>query len=181
MFQTKRLRLRELRSSDLLLVQQMFNNYEFQESGGLDYTVPRGNEFTERWSGWAKSCLLFTIIEEKESNEFVGFTSLNMPIAKNRDADFTIGITQSQWGKGYGTEATQWVVDYGFKALNLHRISLSVTATNARAISLYKYVGFAEEGRKKAGKWSNGQWVDQVMMGIVEEDWAARIPDQTES
>jgi RimJ/RimL family protein N-acetyltransferase len=118
----------------------MFNNYEFQESGGLDYTVPRGNEFTERWSGWAKSCLLFTIIEDKESNEFVGFTSLNMPIAKNRDADFTIGITQSQWGKGYGTEATQWVVDYGFKALNLHRISLSVTATNARAISLYKYV-----------------------------------------
>ncbi|KAF5383457.1 hypothetical protein D9757_006179 [Collybiopsis confluens] len=179
MFATKRLILRELRQSDWPVILDMFNDYEFQENGGLDFTVPRGNEFIERWSGWAKTCLLFTIIEEKESLRFVGFTALHMPIAKNRDADFTIGVIRAQWGKGYGTEATEWVVEYGFRALNLHRISLWVTETNVRAISVYKTIGFAEEGRKMAGKWSDGRWLDQVMMGIVEDGRSLKNLERT--
>lgn len=140
MFQTQRLRLRELRQSDLPLALDMFNTYEFQENGGVDYTVPRGNDFIEKWAGWAKSCLLFAIIEEKMDGQFLGFTALNMPIARNRDADFSVGIVETEWGKGYGTEATRWLVDYGFRGLNLHRISLTVASTNDRAVSVYKKV-----------------------------------------
>jgi RimJ/RimL family protein N-acetyltransferase len=35
-------------------------------------------------------------------------------------------------------EATRWIVDYGFKQLGLHRISLHVLADNPHAVALYK-------------------------------------------
>ena len=38
------------------------------------------------------------------------------------------------WGQGHGTETTRLVVDYGFTALDLHSIRLSVYSYNARAI-----------------------------------------------
>lgn len=139
-FESQRLRFRELRQSDLPLAQSMFNDYNFQENGGVDYTIPRGTDFIENWARWAKSCLIFVIIEEKVNGTFLGFTALNMPIVRNRDADFTIGILESEWGKGYGTEAARWMVDYGFRGLNVHRISLTVTETNDSAVSVYKKV-----------------------------------------
>ncbi|KAJ3794579.1 acyl-CoA N-acyltransferase [Lentinula aff. detonsa] len=171
MFETERLRLRELRQSDLSLVLEMFNNYEFQENGGIDYTVPRGDNFIEGWAGWAKSCLFFAIIEEKESSKFLGFIALKISVTKNRDAEFTIGIIASEWGQGFGTEASRWLIGYGFRGLNLHRISLTVTATNDRAVAVYKKVGFVEEGRKRAAMWSQGKWVDHITMGILEEEF----------
>ncbi|KAJ3785843.1 acyl-CoA N-acyltransferase [Lentinula aff. detonsa] len=155
MFETERLRLRELRQSDLSLVLEMFNNYEFQENGGVDYTVPRGDNFIEGWAGWAKSC----------------FIALKISVTKNRDAEFTIGIIASEWGQGFGTEASRWLIGYGFRGLNLHRISLTVTATNDRAVAVYKKVGFVEEGRKRAAMWSQGKWVDHITMGILEEEF----------
>ncbi|KAE9403031.1 acyl-CoA N-acyltransferase [Gymnopus androsaceus JB14] len=170
-FESQRLRFRELRQSDLPLAQSMFNDYNFQENGGVDYTIPRGTDFIENWARWAKSCLIFVIIEEKVNGTFLGFTALNMPIVRNRDADFTIGILESEWGKGYGTEAARWMVDYGFRGLNVHRISLTVTETNDSAVSVYKKVGFVEEGRKRGAKWVDGKWLDYVVMGIVEEDF----------
>jgi RimJ/RimL family protein N-acetyltransferase len=57
---------------------------------------------------------------------------------KNRDGSFGIAIVSAQWGKGYGTEATRWTVDYCFEQLGLHRISLDVLAGNERALKLYK-------------------------------------------
>jgi RimJ/RimL family protein N-acetyltransferase len=46
----------------------------------------------------------------------------------------SVAHLQSRLGK----EAMRWIVDWGFMQLGLHRISLSVVASNDRAISLYK-------------------------------------------
>ncbi|TFK40592.1 acyl-CoA N-acyltransferase [Crucibulum laeve] len=53
------------------------------------------------------------------------------------------------WGKGYDTEVTRFLVNYAFKNLAVHRISLGVFDSNAGAMKLYKKIGFIEEGRKR--------------------------------
>lgn len=78
------------------------------------------------------------ILENKETHEYVGWLTLRDEDAKNRNGDIAITIKQDAWGKGYGTEAMKFVVDYAFRALNLHRVSLGVFDTNGRAQNLYK-------------------------------------------
>ena len=51
------------------------------------------------------------------------------------------------WGHGYGTEATQLMVDHAFGTLGLHRIALYVFEFNERAIRAYRRCGFVIEGR----------------------------------
>lgn len=34
--------------------------------------------------------------------------------------------------------------------------------------------GFVEEGRIRKATWIEGQWRDIILMGILDEDWAAR-------
>lgn len=58
--------------------------------------------------------------------------------ARNRNACYTIGMMPQYQGKGYGKEASKYVVDYGFAWLGLHRITIEVFGNNTRAIALYE-------------------------------------------
>ena len=57
---------------------------------------------------------------------------------KNRNGLLGICIREGCWDKGYGTETLKFVVDYTFRALGAHRLSLEVYGINARAIAVYE-------------------------------------------
>ena len=59
---------------------------------------------------------------------------------RNRKASLAISFLPDHWGKGYGTEIMQWLLEHAFNHLALHRMSLDVLATNERAIAMYKKV-----------------------------------------
>jgi RimJ/RimL family protein N-acetyltransferase len=59
---------------------------------------------------------------------------------KNRDATFGIDIARPWRGRGLGTEATRWLVDYAFEQLGMHRISLEVMGDNPAAFAVYRKV-----------------------------------------
>lgn len=83
-----------------------------------------------------------------------------------------IGIGERDyWGKGYGSEAMQLVLDFAFGALNLKRISLSVFEYNQRAIKSYLKCGFKEEGRERQWMQRAGERYDLIYMGILREEW----------
>jgi len=91
---------------------------------------------------------------------------------KDRDAMFGIAIGEKDyWSKGYGTEATRLLVNYGFQQLNLHRISSGAPAYNERSLRLHRRVGFHEEGRVRQAMFKNGQYRDRVEFGILREEW----------
>ncbi len=98
-----------------------------------------------------------------------GFHNIN---PKDQNAEFGIAIGEKDyWSKGYGTEATQLLINYGFHQLNLHRISSSVYAFNKRSLKLHKKVGFKEEGCLRKDIFKNGQFEDRVIFGILREEW----------
>ena len=85
-----------------------------------------------------KDDIFFAVIESNEPwRPFVGSVALFQTSAKNRDGSLIITLAKPHWSKGYGTEVLKFVIDYGFRQLALHRISLSVFATNERAKALY--------------------------------------------
>ncbi len=75
------------------------------------------------------------------------------------------------WGKGYGTDAMQTLVAWGFYTLNLNRVTLRVYSDNARAIRCYEKVGFQIEGRLRQDNFYNGAYRDTLVMGLLREDW----------
>jgi RimJ/RimL family protein N-acetyltransferase len=74
--------------------------------------------------------VVFTIYE-RSSGRPIGNTSLDEVDHMHRCAEFGILIGEKDaWGKGYGTEATSLMLEYGFSALGLHNILLRVLSSN---------------------------------------------------
>ncbi len=74
------------------------------------------------------------------------------------------------WGRGYGTEATQAVVDYGLDVLGPHRIQLEVFSFNPRAKRAYEKCGFRTEGRRRDALRWDGEWFDAETLAILSTD-----------
>jgi RimJ/RimL family protein N-acetyltransferase len=93
---------------------------------------------------------------------------------KDRCAEFGIALGREYIGRGYGSDATQVMVGYGFREMGLHRIQLSVASFNLAGIRAYQKAGFVEEGRHRESVLHDGRWYDDVLMSILDHEWAAR-------
>ena len=79
----------------------------------------------------------------------------------------------SQLGKGLGRELINLVLSYAFGPIKLHRVDLRVLAFNERAIRCYRACGFVEEGRERKAARIGDVWHDDVIMGILAEEYQA--------
>ncbi|MDR8397789.1 MULTISPECIES: GNAT family N-acetyltransferase [Paraburkholderia] len=105
------------------------------------------------------------------TQELVGVTYLLDIDWVHRCAEFSIQIgTQTARGRGIGEAATRQTLDHAFGDLNLNRISLTVLASNARAIALYEKVGFRAEGLLRQAAFKGGRYLDVVPMAILADD-----------
>jgi len=75
------------------------------------------------------------------------------------------------WGKGYGTEALSLLIDYGFKAINLHNIFLRVYSYNERAIKSYEKIGFKIIGKRREARFLKMERFDIVFMDLLPGDF----------
>lgn len=99
---------------------------------------------------------------------------------RSRVSEFGILIGAPDYrGQGYGTDAVQTMVRFGFYTLNLNRVYLRVFADNARAIRCYEKVGFQLEGRLRQDNYSHGAYRDTLLMGLVRSDWEQPAEPQT--
>jgi RimJ/RimL family protein N-acetyltransferase len=107
-----------------------------------------------------------------EDNQLIGFVVLFNLKWRNQTAEMAIGIGPKQfWGKGYGRDALNLILNYAFSELCLHRVSLTVLEYNACAIKAYERVGFQREGTHRQAIQRNGQRYDLLLYGILREEW----------
>jgi RimJ/RimL family protein N-acetyltransferase len=91
---------------------------------------------------------------------------------KGRCAAVGIALGRQHIGRGYGTDAMRVIVGYGFREMGLHRIQLGVAAFNPAGIRAYEKAGFTEEGRLRESVLHDGRWYDDVLMSILDHEWA---------
>ena len=96
---------------------------------------------------------------------FVIFKNLQ-PVIRAADIGVRVGV-EADRGRGYGTRATRLALDYAWRTLNLHRVSLTVFADNPRAIAAYARAGFQQEGVMRAAGFTAGTWRDVVIMAAI--------------
>jgi RimJ/RimL family protein N-acetyltransferase len=83
-----------------------------------------------------------------------------------------IGIGDADYqGRGFGRDALRLLLEYAFRLRNLHKVSLTVSGDNERAIRAYRACGFVEEGRLRQHVWGSGGYLDLVCMGLLCSEW----------
>lgn len=112
-----------------------------------------------------------TLAEDKLIGE-LGLDVVNWP---GRDAFVGLGIGETEyWGKGYGTDVMNVLLQFAFTEINLRRVTLTVFEYNPRAIRSYEKAGFCHEGRLRKVIRKEGQRWDVLYMGILREEWMER-------
>ncbi|KAF4340698.1 GNAT family acetyltransferase [Fusarium beomiforme] len=103
----------------------------------------------------------------------IGWGGISPTVAHHRTAEIGISLLKEYQGKGYGREAINWIVDWGFRHAGLHTIGICTADYNPRAVHLYENMGFKLEGRRRGTIWQNRKWYDLVEFGMTEDEWEA--------
>lgn len=89
--------------------------------GWLELTIAQ-NKLTGmgKWAVW-----------EKNTGELLGMGGLTpWKLDEEELVDITYRLRESSWGRGYGIELAQALVDYGFGVLGLNQITATITPEN---------------------------------------------------
>jgi RimJ/RimL family protein N-acetyltransferase len=111
-------------------------------------------------------------IIENETNEIIGtcgFIELDY-LNQTGEAGIFIG-NKNYWNKGFGTEAFQLLLDYGFKALNLKNVLLRVYSFNEKAKKSYDNIGFKIIGKRRKALIRGNKTYDIIFMDILSNEF----------
>lgn len=106
----------------------------------------------------------------------IGTTTFHDIDYRNRTASFGVLIGEPDCrGKGYGTDATQLMLDYAFTALGLHSVMLTVAEYNHAGRRAYEKAGFREFGRRRQCRWLAGKLWDEIYMDSLATDFTSSV------
>ncbi len=118
-----------------------------------------------------RSKIVFSIYDRKKEI-LIGNVSLENINHLDRSAELGIFIGYKKyWGRGYGSEAIELILDFGFNVLNLNSIFLKVYSYNKRAIKSYEKIGFKHAGILRQAKIFCGKKYDVVIMDILASEF----------
>lgn len=170
----KKVRLRLFRLQDADKLWDSVHNPYFNRLTGTHATFTRNmiDRYIENQVNADDDSRASFIIEPLENTRAVGEVVINDIDHDNHSGNIRISLfSEDDLNKGYGTEAMQLMVDYGFRELGLHRIALGVYDFNPRAIHVYEKMGFKREGVMRDSLYWDGEYIDEIMMSVLSHEW----------
>lgn len=171
-------RLRGIDKEDLPLFVSWLNDADVRRY--LSLYSPLSNAQEEQWFAdlakrpLTEQPLMIETVEDGTWKPLGNISFLNVD-QQSRNAELGLFIGEKAlWGKGIGTKAIALMLDYGFKTLNFHRIYLRVFAPNQRGIHCYEKLGFRHEGSMREAYFLDGEYIDILYMGILEDEWRGK-------
>jgi len=160
--------------TDLDKCLQWLNNPEIRRlitSGIFPTTAEDEKKWFENTSKQNKEGISLAI-ETIEGRIHIGNTGLHKIdwISRTAITGTIIGDSENQ-NKGYGTDSKMQLLYYAFNTLNLRKIFSSAFEFNQPSIKHNLNCGYKEEGRLKQKFFINGQYYDEVLLGITKDDW----------
>ncbi|MEI3597869.1 MULTISPECIES: GNAT family N-acetyltransferase [unclassified Oceanobacillus] len=108
-----------------------------------------------------------TILVAEIEGKIIGWLVIQSPKRKRllHTGSFGMMIQKDYRGLGIGKALINELLRWAERNPLIEKVSLGVFSTNIRAISLYKSMGFVEEGRKiKEIKLNETEYVDDILM-----------------
>jgi [ribosomal protein S5]-alanine N-acetyltransferase len=175
---TKRLTLRPFVLDDAWDVEGLAGMREIADTTlNIPHPYPVGA--ATRWieshaPAWAAGTGVVYAIVETSNDKLAGAVSLMQMHRQHRRAELGYWIAVDHWNKGFATEASAAILDFGFKSLGLHRIESRHFVRNPASGKVMQKLGMQQEGieRDSAKKWD--RYESLVRYSILESEWKAR-------
>ena len=92
----------------------------------------------------------------------------------NRTAHLGLSLRPAFRGRGLGTDAVRVLCHYGFLVRGLHRLQIETLADNTAMRRAADQAGFVLEGTLRRAVWANGEFTDEVLLGLLAVEWNAK-------
>src|SRR5919108_2826938 len=135
--------------------------------------VPAGSAPSPYAVGEPRDDLSCFSVVELASGELAGEAVLWDIDLHNRMAHLGLSLRPAFRGRGLGTDVVLALCEYGFAVRGLHRLQVETLAGNAAMIHAAERAGFVAEGRRRGAAWVDGNFADEVILGMLAAEWAA--------
>lgn len=88
-------------------------------------------------------------------------------------AEWGFAIGSPFWGTGVFKEGAELVIEFAFETLGAHRLEARSAVRNGRGNGALRKLGAVQEGLLRKSFLRNGEYLDQVLYAIVDDDWRA--------
>ncbi|MCX5392438.1 GNAT family N-acetyltransferase [Streptomyces sp. NBC_00094] len=117
----------------------------------------------------------FSVVE-LEGGTLVGTANLWGIDNHNRCAHIGLGLLPAARGKGYSTDVVATLCHYGFVVRGMQRLQIETLADNTAMLRSAERNGFVREGVLRSSAWVLGEFLDEVLLGLLAQDWKPNTP-----
>lgn len=114
------------------------------------------------------------VIADVATDEAMGVTALRHLDRPMRTAQVGTWVARCYWGRGVNAEAKELLLDFAFGTLALHRIEARIAVDNHRSRRAFERLGGRREGRLRESFFKNGEYHDQDLFVVLEQEWRNR-------
>jgi RimJ/RimL family protein N-acetyltransferase len=168
--------LRELRISDAASLLAMLST---EEVARFISPPPTTIEGFERFIAWtqreraAGNYACFAVVPHGMDTA-VGIFQVRQLEPGFGTAEWGFALGSAFWGTGVFMDGARMVIDFAFDTIGTHRLEARAAIQNGRGNGALRKIGAMQEGILRKSFLRNGEYLDQALWTILDEDWRAQ-------
>jgi RimJ/RimL family protein N-acetyltransferase len=171
--------LRPLTDADLAAYAQAFvDDPELPAKIGIE-SAPDAARLAERPRMIAEAArdgeFVELVVADPGDDRMLGVVTLHSFGWRHQRTEVGFWLAPAARGTGVGTEAVALCVDWAFSGLGMHRVEMTTLPSLVAVLAIAKRLGFREEGVMRERDLENGERLDVVMLGILQEEWSSPL------
>ena len=165
--------LRELRISDAASLLAMLST---EEVARFISPPPTTVEGLERFIAWtqreraAGNYACFAVVPHGMDSA-IGIFQVRQLEPGFGTAEWGFAIGSAFWGTGVFMDGARLVIDFAFEVIGTHRLEARAAILNGRGNGALRKVGAMQEGILRKSFLRHGEYLDQALWTILDEDW----------
>jgi len=165
--------LRELRLEDAPSLLAMLSTEEVSRFISPPPTTVEG---FERFILWAQrerlagNYVCFAVVPHGMDTA-IGIFQIRQLEPQFATAEWGFAIGSAFWGTGMFLDGAKLTVDFAFDVIGTHRLEARAAIANGRGNGALRKVGAMQEGILRKSFLRNGEYLDQALWTVLDEDW----------
>ena len=165
--------LRELRLSDAASLLSMLSSEEVARFISPPPTTIDGFERFIAWTNRERAAgnyVCFGVVPHGMDTA-IGIFQIRQLEPGFGTAEWGFAMGSAFWGSGAFMDAAKMVIDFAFDVVETHRLEARAAVANGRGNGALRKVGAMQEGILRKSFLRNGEYLDQTLWTILDEDW----------
>ena len=165
--------LRELRLSDAPSLLTMLSTEEVSRFISPPPTTVEGFERFIAWTHRERAAgnyVCFAVVPHGMDTA-IGIFQVRQLEPGFTTAEWGFAIGSAFWGTGVFLDAAKLVVNFAFDVIGTHRLEARAAVANGRGNGALRKIGATQEGVLRKSFLRNGEYLDQTLWTILDEDW----------